>query len=346
MLAIRDFTDAQNPKRFDFGFLGSSDNHSASPGTGYKEFARGEMTEGRGRSGEPRSSAPITIFGSSDAALEPAAESLPFDSSSISPLQLFEIERGAAYFVTGGLVAVHSSGRDRNAVWDALENKEVYATSGRRTLLWFDLLPAAEGDPLLHMGSTTRRNDNPTFKVRAAGSFEQLPGCPDYAAAALGDERLDKICHGQCYNPGDQRRPITRIEVVRIRPQISADEPVQPLVEDPWRSFDCPSDGAGCSIEFSDNEFATAARDTVYYARAIEAPDLLIHGSDPLRCSLDENGQCKKINPCNANSPRSDNCLSEAEPRAWSSPIYVDYERRLEQAATNPAALTLADHQR
>jgi hypothetical protein len=53
MLALRDFSDPANPKRFDFGFIGSSDNHSARPGTGYKEFARGEMTDGRGRRGEP-----------------------------------------------------------------------------------------------------------------------------------------------------------------------------------------------------------------------------------------------------------------------------------------------------
>ena len=323
MLAIRDFTDNENPKGFDFGFLGSSDNHSASAGTGYKEFGRGEMSEGRGK----RDDAPVTaeafsMFGPASTDSEPTATSVPFDSSGISPLQLFETERASAYFVTGGLVAVHSAGRDRHAIWNALERKEVYATSGRRMLLWFDLLNDEKNIP---MGSTTEQNSAPSFRVRALGSFEQKPGCPDDAIAALGSDRVDKICRGECYHPNDNRRPVSRIEVVRIRPQITEDEPVQPLVEDPWRTFDCPADGAGCKIEFTDDEFVNMSRDTVYYVRAIEASDQLIHGSNPLRCEYDENGVCKKIDPCGSNTPLADNCLSEAEPRAWSSPIYINY---------------------
>ena len=46
--AIRNFDDPQHPRQFHFGFIGSSDNHSARPGTGYKEFARREMTEATG----------------------------------------------------------------------------------------------------------------------------------------------------------------------------------------------------------------------------------------------------------------------------------------------------------
>jgi hypothetical protein len=320
MLAIRDFADPENPKRFDFGFLGSSDNHTARPGTGYKELARGEMTEGRGAR-DGGDDAP-TGFGSAIEG-DPVAESVPFVSSGESPLQLFEIERASAYFVTGGLVAVHSDGRDRQAIWDALQRKEVYATSGRRTLLWFDLV---DGDHDVPMGSTVQRSVLPRFRVRAAGSFEQKPGCPDHAVAALGQERVDHICRGECYHPGDVRRPITRIEIVRIRPQIREGEPLEGLVEDPWRTLPCPADGSGCVVEFSDPEFGTAGRDTVYYARAIEAPDELIHGSNPLGCNFDAEGRCVAVAPCGSEAPASDDCLSEAEPRAWSSPIYVDYD--------------------
>ena len=177
----------------------------------------------------------------------------------------------------------------------------------------------------LAMGSTTSQNTLPRFRVRAVGSFEPKPGCPESSLEALGSERLEAICHGECYNPGDIRRPITRIEVVRIRPQVREDEPLEGLVEDPWRVFPCPADGAGCVIEFSDNDFSEVGRDTVYYARAIEASTPLIHGENPLRCQYDETGECIEIDPCGAAAPQADDCLGAAEPRAWSSPIYVDY---------------------
>ena len=70
---------------------------------------------------------------------------------------------------------------------------------------------------------------------------------------------------------------------------------------------------------------AGAGRDAVYYARAIEAPAPLIHGNNPLRCRYDDAGNCVEIDPCGAFSPASDDCLSEGEPRAWSSPIFVGY---------------------
>ena len=97
MLAIRDFTNPSDPKGFRFGFIGSSDIHSARPGTGYKELRRGEMTDGRGRQDDGGSSTG-GLFGSSNEADEPAAESVPFVSRGESPLQLFEIERASAYF--------------------------------------------------------------------------------------------------------------------------------------------------------------------------------------------------------------------------------------------------------
>jgi hypothetical protein len=279
------------------------------------------MTDARGRRGD-RSVDARGFFGSSNDADEPVSESVPWVSRGESPLQLFEIERASAYFVTGGLVAVHSEGRDRDAIWDALQRKEVYATSGRRTLLWFDLLGGADSLP---MGSKTERAEAPRFRVRAIGSFEQKPGCPEQVVASLGEARVDDICRGECYHPGAKRRPITRIEVVRIRPQIAADEPLDGLVEDPWRVLPCPADGSGCVVEFADAEFADSGRDAVYYVRAIEAAAPLIHGSNPLGCRFDAQGRCVEIEPCGANTPYEDDCLSEAEPRAWSSPIFVDH---------------------
>jgi hypothetical protein len=320
MLALRDWSDPENPKRFEFGFLGSSDTHTASPGTGYKEVARGEMTDGRGRRPGQEPRVPGAFGGSTDG--EPVAQSVPWVSSGESPLQLFEIERASAYFVTGGLVAVHSSGRSRESIWDALERKQVYATSGRRTLLWFDKI---DGGQLLPMGSKAVQSTLPRFRVRALGSFEQKPGCPEHSRTALGEERLEAICQGECYHPSDERRPIERVEVVRIRPQVHPAEPVDGLVEDPWRVLPCPADGQGCVVEFSDPEFAGAGRDAVYYVRAIEAAAPTIHGDEPFGCERDASGKCLSVTPCGMNAPASDDCLSLAEPRAWSSPIYVDH---------------------
>jgi len=226
-------------------------------------------------------------------------------------------------------VGVHSAGRDREAIWDALERREVYGTSGGRTLLWFDLLETdAAGEIRLHpMGSEVILSDTPRFRVQAAGSYEQAPGCPEHSVNALSGDRLDNLCRGECFNPTDRRRAISRIEVVRIRPQAAPGEAVAPLIEDPWRTFDCNSeDRFGCQFEFSDPDFAGAGRDTVYYARALEEPRQLIN-ADGLRCARDAEGSCIRVDPCfgDDRTAQDDLCLGTGQPRAWSSPIFVDH---------------------
>jgi len=300
--------------RFRFGFIASSDNHSARPGTGYKEIARTEFTEAR--FGEfvktPLGESPVRA---------PTAASQPMtDEYSTAVFSIFETERGASFFLNGGLAAVHADGRDREAIWKALQRREAYGTSGPRILLWFDLLNAPGGKPL-PMGSDVRLGASPIFQVRAVGSFEQKPGCPADAIDAMAPDRLARLCQGECYHPGDRRRPITRIEIVRIRPQQRRDESIAALVEDPWRVLPCPGDGGGCQVAFTDPEFGPSGRDALYYARAIEAPSLAV-GADPMGCTRDESGRCIAMNPC-FGRPADDDCLAETEERAWSSPIFV-----------------------
>ena len=318
MMALGRSDAAGSPLRFRFGFIAASDNHSARPGTGYKEVARTAFTEARFGN---------FVTGPLAAGMErpprPSSEAVDFRSVR-APFALFETERQASFFLNGGLAAVHASGRDRDAIWDAMQRREVYGTSGPRILLWFDLLNAPGGRPA-PMGSEHTLAETPIFQVRAVGSFEQRPGCPDAAAEALGPEQLARLCRGECYHPSDDRRIVTRIEVVRIRPQQEAGEEIAALIEDPWKVLRCPNDPAGCQVAFSDDEYRSAGRDALYYVRAIEQKSLAV-AADPLGCTSDEAGRCIEVDPC-FDRPDDDDCLAETEERAWSSPIFVNQPR-------------------
>lgn len=177
------------------------------------------------------------------------------------------------------------------------------------------------------MGSETTSSTTPRFRVSAAGEFKQLPGCPDHAVNALGREHLERLCGGECYNPSGERHRIDRVEVIRIRPQVSPGEDVGPLIEDPWKTLDCPADPEGCTIEFEDQEFVSEGRETVYYVRAIQEATPMIN-ADNVRCEFSEQGECIAVNPCYGDyrTAEDDDCLAPAEQRAWSSPIFVNFQ--------------------
>jgi hypothetical protein len=164
----------------------------------------------------------------------------------------------------------------------------------------------------------------PAFRVRAVGAFKQLPGCSEHSVNALSPERLEYLCRGECYNPSDERRLITRLEIVRIRPQNRAGEALARLIEDPWHRFDCTPDPAGCAVEFTDPDFAGERREVIYYARATQEPAPGVNAGG-VRCRYNELGECVEANPCYGDyrTPYEDDCLSPNEERAWSSPIYV-----------------------
>ncbi len=319
MLGISNFDEPEDPGRFHFGFIASSDNHRARPGTGYKEYGRLSNTEAAG----PISKKWYDRI-NPDASAARSAESRPMDQedTSIPATNRVDFERQASFFMTGGLAAVHSEGRSRSEIWDALQRREVYGTSGPRILLWFDLLNSQNGR--VAMGGKASVASAPRFRVRALGSLEQRPGCPEVSQAGLTADRLEQLCRGECYNPGEERRPITRIEVVRIRPQLNPDEDVADLVEDPWRIYACPADGHGCVIEFEDDEGSVVRRPASYYVRAIEKPSPAVNAGG-LRCEFDWSGKCVDVDPCYGDyrTPYEDDCLEMTEERAWSSPIYV-----------------------
>ncbi|MDD9854131.1 MAG: DUF3604 domain-containing protein [Deltaproteobacteria bacterium] len=316
ILSVGNF-DGGEPRHFRMGFMASSDNHYARPGTGYKEVHRRGFTESQAGDAD----APA-LFALPEEEPAPRSRAFNFDQPGFA---IFETERQASFLTTGGLIAAHSQGRDRNAIWDAMQRREVYGTSGPRILLWFDLLNA-EGEPAVRMGGETSQSGAPTFRVRAAGSFEQLPGCPGASVSALGPAEIERICKGECYHPSDRRRAITRIEVVKVQQQQSAGEDLSGLIRDPWRVFTCEPNPAGCSATFTDADFPGEGRGAAYYARVFEAPAPAVNAGN-LRCRRDGEGNCVETNPCPGPDGARDDCLAPHEPRAWSSPIWVDPPR-------------------
>ena len=312
--------EAGRPLRFRFGFIASTDNHAARPGTGYKQYARPIMSDARGISSRftKRLLRPYVRGRQQDPArAQPMPEGKPGFRG------LLDVERVSSFLYPGGIVGVHASGRDRMSIWRALETREVYGTSGPRILLWFDMLNAPTGSA--PMGSEVVLSENPRFEVRAAGAFVQEPGCPTESLQGLSKERLERLCRGECYNPGEQRCHITQIEVVRIRPRQGPDELVADMIEDPWRRFDCPPDPSGCVVSFEDADYRMSGRDAVYYVRALQEPTPAINGANQ-RTEFDEKGRAIRTNPCfgDYRTPFEDDCLAPVQERAWSSPIYVD----------------------
>jgi hypothetical protein len=319
-LSAEEEGEDDRPLRFRFGLIASSDNHNARAGNGFKQVDRREVTDARGIVSPTVDR--LTrgyIMGRSKDPRRAQAPSRP----SRSLRELLDTERTASFMYPGGLVAVHADSRRREDIWSALRARRVYGTSGPRILLWFDLENGPDGPR--PMGSEVTLGEAPRFHVRAVGSFVQRPGCPDSAVRGLSPERLERLCRGECYSPSDVRHRIEAIEVVRIRPQRSPDEPVDPLIEDPWRRFECPDDPAGCTVQFDDPDFD---RDAVYYVRALQEPTPAINGAN-LRTEFDADGNPVRTTPCHGNwrTPASDDCLAPVQERAWSSPIFVDRTR-------------------
>ncbi len=308
-IAVGNFDEPSAPLHYRMGFIGSSDTHRARAGNGFKEFGLRRSADATLKNSRFMGTGDVT------------AESQAVVFSELPLQKRRDTERQASLYVTGGLVAVHAPSRDRNEIYDALEAREVYATSGDRTLLWFDLLNGPRGRT--PMGSEVVQTEVPRFRVSATGAFFQKPGCPDFVEGALGPDRLQRLCLGECYHPSDQRKQITRIEIVRIRPQTGADEDIADLIDDPWRRFDCEPDTAGCMVEFEDSEFLALGRTAAYYARAIQEPTPAVNGAG-LGCVSDGNGGCEEVTACAVGALEGEDCLANIEERAWSSPIWLD----------------------
>ena len=317
-LALRDFSIGKT-EPYRFGFIGSSDNHSSRPGTGYKEIDRIRNTDSKYKS----SNQVMNLSQLSQDYAIPRSQEINLEQM-IDRMKPSQGERIASFLYTGGLIASHVLEKNRNSIWNSLNNREVYATSGERILLWFDVTNHPSGE-LMPMGSEFSMQENPKFKVRVLGSQKQAHGCS--SENEITKTYLDKLCNGECFNPTDERNNISRIEIIRIRPQTYSDEPIETLIEDTWKIFECEPSQEGCTVEFEDPNFIDANREVIYYVRAIQEPSLAI-GAANLACEFDDDGKCKKVKLCgDAKGQGEGDCLSENEERAWSSPIFIKYSQ-------------------
>ena len=290
-LAMSHFdANGQVDSRYRFGFLGSTDTHAVGPGAGFKEGK--EMSD---------------IMGSARIEWEPVVN--------IMVEELFpNWVRQNSFFHSGGLVAVHAKSADRDAIWQALEDRAVYATTGERIELWFDLTSGAGAT----MGGAAQVTETPEFAVKAVASFKQKPGCPEW----VPDLYAQETCDGECYYPSTERHGMARIEVVRIRPQISADEDLNTLVDDPFLTLECEGKST-CEATFTDPDFVAGQRDALYYVRAIQEPTAQLNHQD-LRCEKGADGECLSVDICQGGERgESDDCLQDGGERAWASPIYL-----------------------
>lgn len=336
-MALTKFKDDGSKHRFKYGFISSSDNHQAAPGSGYKELFHTSV-DGVGPPKELFDKflhmEPYTIGAKNENPVKDAYISddqpIDFDLTKLTlGFNTIEWERQRSFFQTGGLAAVHSEGRSKEEIWDAFKRHETYATSGPRILLWFDLVNNQDSkNGKLPMGSLVEMNQNPEFEVRAMGSYVQKSGCPEDAYTALGEDRVNELCYNECYNPSDERKKITRIEVIRVWPQEYINQPIDERIEDTWLVHNCDTDKLGCRFTFTDPDFSTMQSDVSYYARAIEEPSPIINVKGA-HCIFDEEGNCSEFKICTQDfkNPRDlEACTSIDEPRAWSSPIYLNYK--------------------
>jgi len=119
ILALRNFDPNDTIERFKFGFIGSSDTHSARPGNGYKDMNRIDFTDVAG----PTESVGF-IFGFNEGEGIYGKSTPKIYTKDNKPSGPIEVDRVMSYFYTGGLIATHSEDKSRDSIWRSIKNKK------------------------------------------------------------------------------------------------------------------------------------------------------------------------------------------------------------------------------
>ena len=120
--------------------------------------------------------------------------------------------------------------------------------------------------------------------------------------------------------------PIAAIEVVRIRPQRTADEPVGAPDRGRLAAFRVRAGSGGLRGSVRGRRVRRLARATPSTTCARSRPPTPAINGANLRTEFDAEGRAVRVSPClgGYRTPASDDCLAPVQERAWSSPIYVD----------------------
>jgi len=325
-LASAYFDETGNPLHYKFGFIASTDAHSSWSGS-VKETK-----------------------GTTEANMNPDQDERP-------ALEYPAPERVDNFLNPGGLAAILANHRTRDDLWDSLQNRNVYSTSGARIEVW---ARAEVNGQVVKMGSESTANTNPTFSIKANGAFVEDDTCPyddePIILANFTKSEFARVCRSQCYRITDERTPIARIEVVKVlQPLTPAEvemenlerstENPDGLIMDPYNSEDV--NGEQIEWSWTDDTFVNepSGRSVAYYFRIIQSqtpgyncrPIALLESG--ISCDLMEPNPVTveaMINPQDGSTPKplseiEDPCYadqpdSSCEERAWTSPFYITRE--------------------